>query len=152
MADSDNQGGARAEEPDDDTPPELSLPVDTICLIIAKARELLGKDVSTDPAASALDDDDIAAAVLEDRPSDPVARELEALIGTLSEEAQIDLVTLMWLGRDEGDWNELRAIATSEHTDETVLYLAGTPLLADYLMAGLAAFGRDCDAFLAGHA
>ncbi len=111
-----------------------------------------GKTASSDPSASALDDDDIAAAVLEDRPSDPVAQEIASTIADLSVDAQIDLVTLMWLGRDEGDWADLRAIAASEHTAETPAYLCGTPLLADYLMAGLAAFGLNCGEFLDGHA
>jgi len=139
--------------PDSDTPTELSLPVDLICLLIAKARQLQGKSGSTDPGASALDDDDMALSALEDRPSDPVDAELHSMLADLPDDAQIDLVTLMWLGReDDGDWHELRGLATQEHTGETPAYLCGTPLLADYLMAGLTALGHDCGAFLKGHA
>ena len=131
---------------------DLSLPLDTVCFVIAKLRERQVKQGSTDPSASRLDDDDIASAVLEDRPSDPVERELTSILSDLGEDQQSELVALMWLGRDGGDWEELRRTAYSEHTEETPLYICGTPLAADYLMAGLAAFGLDCKAFLRGHA
>ena len=60
------------QTPDIDTP-DIRVPVDTVCFIISKAREFNVKAGSSDPAASPLDDEDIDAAVLEDRPSDPVA-------------------------------------------------------------------------------
>ncbi|MCB4457881.1 DUF3775 domain-containing protein [Leisingera sp. McT4-56] len=54
------------------------------------------------------------------------------MISDLDEEAQTDLVALMWLGREESDWQELRELAELEHNDFTADYLLGTPLLADY--------------------
>ena len=145
----------RSEQtPDDDRLEgvELSMPTDLLCLIIAKARQLQGKTGSSDPGASALDDDDMALSALEDRPSDPVEEELRTLIDDLSDDGQIDLVTLMWMGRGDGAWEELRVLAAQEHTPQTAAYLCGTPLLADYLMDGAAAFGLNCGAFLKGHA
>lgn len=135
------------QTPDADMP-EIRVPLDTVCYIIAKAREFDVKAGSSDPGASSLDDDDIDAAVLEDRPSDPVALELTSIISDLSEGAQIDLVTLMWLGREDDataeDWDDLRRTAEEEHNERTARYLLGTPLLADHLENGLAAIGRDC--------
>lgn len=127
--------------------PELSVPLDTVCYIIAKAREFDVKVGSSDPDADPVDDDDVDAAVLEDRPSDPVEDELHALISGLDEDAQIDLVTLMWLGRDDGtveDWADLRLTAAEEHNARTARYLLGTPLLGDHLEAGLDLLGLDC--------
>jgi hypothetical protein len=130
----------------DAVPADLAVPLDTVCYIVERAHDLQGKT-----ARSGLDDDDdMAAAVLEDRGADPVAEELTSVISDLPEDAQIDLVALMWLGRDEtADWAELREIARSEHTDWTPLYLCGTPLLADHLLAGLDRLGLDCSGWLA---
>lgn len=129
--------------------PEIRIALDTICFIISKAREFDVKAGSSDPMASALDEDDMDAAVLEDRPSDPVEAELRSFISDLSDGAQIDLVAIMWLGRGDGpdDWDEAQSLATTEHNDRTASYLVGTPLLGDYLEEGLAAIGRDCAAY-----
>lgn len=133
------------QTPDIDMP-DIRVPLDTVCFIISKAREFNVKAGSSDPAATAMDEDDMDAAVLEDRPSDPVATELTSYINDLTEGAQIDLVSIMWLGRLDGPdtWQEAQDIATTEHNDHTAQYLTGTPLLADYLEEGLAAIGRDC--------
>lgn len=143
------------DEDDRDRPsPELSVPLDTICFLIAKARDFDGKTAPSDPDADAIDEDDLVAAVLEDRPSDPVYDEMVSVISDLSDDAQIDLVALMWVGRDGGGldaWDEYHGLATDEHNERTAEYLCGTPLLADHLEAGLAAFGLDCTEFLAGH-
>src|SRR2546425_413119 len=80
--------------------------------------------------------------VLEDHKDDPVYSEITAFIGALTEDEQIDLVALAWLGRGDGtieDWSELRAQAASEHNRRTARYLLGLPLLADYLEEGLSA-------------
>ena len=131
----------------DTEPPEIRVPLDTVCFIIERAREFGVKSGSTDPDADRIYDDDIDAAVLEDRPSDPVQAELMSHISDLSDGAQIDLVAIMWLGRESGpdDWDEAQRIATEEHNDRTAAYLCGTPLLASYLEGGLAVIGRSCE-------
>ncbi|MBY6069424.1 DUF3775 domain-containing protein [Leisingera aquaemixtae] len=63
------------------------------------------------------------------------------MISDLDEEAQTDLVALMWLRREESDWQELRELAELEHNDFTADYPLGTPLFADYLQAGLDRLG-----------
>ena len=63
----------------------------------------------------------------------------------LNVDEQIDLVTLAWLGRGDGDldsWDELRVQAASEHNNRTASYLLGTPLLADYLEDALSQLGK----------
>jgi hypothetical protein len=66
----------------------------------------------------------------------------------LNVDEQIDLVTLAWLGRGDGDldsWEELRSQAASEHNNRTASYLLGTPLLADYLEDALSQLGESCE-------
>lgn len=131
-----------------DDAPDLSIPVDKLCFIIAKAREFDVKDVVTVPDDASNPTDDAMVAVLEDHRDDPVVQELVAVISAMSEDEQIDLVTLTWLGRGDGsieDWSELRAEAARAHNRRTAAYLLGIPLLADYLEETASQFGISCD-------
>ena len=128
--------------------PPLSLSSDQICFIIVKAREYDVKDVVTDPDDSSNASDDGMIAVLEDHGDDPVDQEIRQFIGAMTEDEQIDLVALTWLGRGDGsieEWNDLRSEAERAHNNRTAAYLLGIPLLADYLDEGLSQFGMSCD-------
>ena len=136
--------------PDDavENTPDLSISPEKVCYIIAKAREFDAKDVVTDPDDGSNPTDGAMVAVLEDHRDDPVVQEIAAAIFAMTEDEQIDLVTLAWLGRGDGsleDWNELRAEAARAHNKRTASYLLGMPLLADYLDEALAQFGHSCD-------
>jgi hypothetical protein len=80
-------------------------------------------------------------------------QELTSSISSLSEDEQIDLVTLTWLGHDDNtveDWQALREEAARAHnsrTTHTAKYLLGTPLVGDYLEEGLSLFGLSCEDF-----
>ena len=129
-------------------PPELAISEDKLCFVIAKAREFDVKDVVTDPGDSSNATDDAMLSVLEDHPDDPVVQEIRAVIFAMSEDEQIDLVALTWLGRGDGtvnDWDELRAEAARAHNKRTASYLLGIPLLADYLEEGMSQFGMSCE-------
>jgi hypothetical protein len=137
-----------------DTPPNLSISPEKICFIVVKAREFDAKDVVTDPDDGSNPTDDTMIAVLEDHSDDPVLQELRGFINALSEDEQIDLVALTWLGRgdgDIGDWDALRAEAERAHNDRTVTYLLGMPQLPDFLEDALADFGGSCEEFEMGH-
>jgi len=128
--------------------PELSVSTEKLCYIIAKAREFDVKDVVTDVGDSSNASDDGMVSVLEDHRDDPVVQEIAAAIFAMSEDEQVDLVTLAWLGRGDGtldDWSELRAEAARAHNRRTASYLLGMPLLADYLEEALSQFGISCD-------
>ena len=117
-----------------DSPPELSVAKDKLCFLIAKAGEFDVKDVVTDVGDSSNATDDGMLSVLEDHRHDPVVQEIASVIFAMSEDEQIDLVALAWLGRGDGtldDWNELRAEASRAHNKRTAKYLLGMPLLAD---------------------
>ena len=132
----------------EDSLPELSISEEKLCFIIAKAREFDVKDVVTDPEDASNATDDAMLSVLEDHSDDPVVQELAAVIFSMSEDEQIDLVALTWLGRGDGsieDWGELRAEAARAHNRRTASYLLGIPLLADYLEEAISQFGISCE-------
>ena len=101
----------RKDATDRDAPEEgdvLSISPEKVCFIIIKAREFDAKDAVTDPDPGSNPTDDREAAVLEDHEDDPVVEELTGFIGALTEDEQIDLVALAWLGRDDfaaSDWD-----------------------------------------------
>lgn len=134
--------------PEAENIPDLSIPTDKLCYIIAKAREFDAKDVVTDPDEGSNAADDGMISVLEDHPDDPVVHEIRAAIFAMSEDEQVDLVALTWLGRGDGtlaDWSELRAEAARAHNKRTAAYLLGMPLLSDYLEEALDQFGLSCE-------
>ena len=130
--------------------PELAISADKIAFIIEKAREFDVKESATDEdsGSNATDDDEID--VLEDTASDPVAAELTGFIRALNEDEQLDLVTLMWLGRGDGnvdEWDDLRSRAIEARAGykaprrEVVQYLLGEPMLGDLLADGMDELG-----------
>jgi len=134
--------------------PNLSISPEKICFIVVKAREFDAKDVLTDPDDSSNASDDAMISVLEDHSDDPVVQELRGFIGALSEDEQVDLVALAWLGRGDGtieDWEELRAEAARAHNNRTASYLLGMPLLPDHLEDALSQIGLSCEEFERGH-
>src|SRR6185503_10026234 len=118
------------------------------CFFVLKARELEAKDIVTEPNPASNPTDDDMVSVLEDHRNDATYQELRAFIDGLTEDEQVDLVTLMWLGRGDGDladWSELRREAARLHNGRTAQYLLGHPLLADNLDEALARLGRRCE-------
>src|SRR6516164_9589232 len=79
----------------------LTISPEKVCFIIVKAREFDAKDDVTEPDPGSNPSDDKNVSVLEEHSDDPVLEELTSLADSLSEDEQIDLVTLMWLGRDD---------------------------------------------------
>ncbi|MFO1080221.1 MAG: DUF3775 domain-containing protein [Reyranellaceae bacterium] len=134
----------------DGPPPDLAISPEKVCFVIVKAREFDAKDEASDPDSGSNPSDDGAIDVLEDSADDPVEFELGSFIEALSEDEQIDLVALAWLGRDgssAGDWPNLRRDAAEAHNARTAAYLIGMPLLADFLEEGLSMLGLSCEEF-----
>lgn len=130
------------------------IPLETICFIIMKARQFDVKESETEPDPSSNPTDDNDAAILQDHGDDPVQEQLTSLISELFDDEQIDLVALMWLGRDDygaGDWDDVRALAADARNEHTAKYLIGEPLLADHLAAGLDVIGLICAGYESEH-
>jgi hypothetical protein len=88
--------------------------------------------------------DKIAQVILMSRELDRAEGELRAFIDRLSEDEQVCLVAVMWIGRGAFEVEELdEALATARHeaTTPTADYLLGTPHLSDHLENGLDALG-----------
>jgi hypothetical protein len=131
-------------------PIELQISPEKVCFIAIKAREFDVKDLVTEPDPGSNPTDDKMIAVLENHADDPVVQEITSCIRSMSEDEQIDLVALAWLGRGDytaDDWASVREEAASAHNERTALYLLGMPLLSDYLEEGLALLGYSCEPF-----
>ncbi|MBR0967112.1 DUF3775 domain-containing protein [Bradyrhizobium diazoefficiens] len=132
--------------------PELSISAEKVTFIIEKAREFDVKEAASDPDSGSNASDDNEIDVLDDTTSDPVAAELSGFIFAMNEDEQLDLVTLMWLGRGDGtvdEWDDLRARAIEARSEykkprhEAVQYLLGEPMLGDLLADGMDELGID---------
>ena len=126
----------------------LEVNPETVCFLILKAHQYDAKvpPAFSETASHPIDDD--ALEVLEDRPEDPVYEEMKSFIDDMNEDQQIDLVALLWLGRDgssANDWQQIRSEAARARNEHSAEYLLGTPLLADYLSEGLACLGYNCE-------
>jgi hypothetical protein len=118
------------------TAPTLSISPEKVCFFIAKAHEFDVTDDVIDP--------DSGASVVDNA----TFQELTAFINGLTEDEQIDLVALTWLGRGDGtigEWDDLRAEAAGLHNKHTAAYLLAKPMLGDHLEEGLAQFGVSCE-------
>jgi hypothetical protein len=127
--------------------PTLSISPEKVCFFVVKAREFDVKDVVTDPNSGSNPADDAMISVLEDHADDPTYQELRTFIDALTEDEQIDLVALTWLGRGDGtieEWHDLREEAARLHNRRTAAYLLAKPMLADHLEEGLSQFGCSC--------
>jgi Protein of unknown function (DUF3775) len=124
--------------------PSLSISPEKVRFFISLAHEFDVKDGVSDPDSGSNSADDAMLDVLEDHADDPTEQELRTYIDGLTEDEQIDLVALMWLGRGDGsvsDWDDLRAEASRLHNKRTAAYLLGKPMLGDHLEEALELLG-----------
>lgn len=122
---------------------ELSIPIDRLSYIILKVREYDAKVPPASASRSASHDYEGADELLEDHLDDSTQDELHHIIDDLNDDEAVELVALSWVGRGTytpNDWREACQTARQERTNSTADYLLATPLLADYLEEGLAAF------------
>ncbi len=129
-------------------PVELNISTETVCFIIAKAREF---DVKVDPPEPDPEGDRVATdedETLEDHRDDPTEAELREAIDDLNDEEIVELIALTWVGRGDfgpEEWEEAKALALERHRKHSAGYLMGIPMLADYLDEGLTALGHSCE-------
>ena len=104
------------------TAPTLSIAPEKVCFFIVKAREFDVKDVVSDPDSGSNPADDEMIAVLEDHRDDPTHQEPRSFIDALTEDEQVDLVALTWLGRGDStidEWDDVRQEAARLHNKRT---------------------------------
>ena len=133
---------------------ELLTPLETLCRLILRAKELEAQVPASDPDADPEDVDDYddgggeALSVLEDELNDGVEEEVQAVLDDLAEDQLAETLALAWVGRgtyDASEWDEAFAEANDLTNDQRIDELLEMPLLAGLLEAGLAAFDYSCD-------
>jgi hypothetical protein len=133
---------------------DLLTPLETICRLILRAKEMEAQVPAQDPDEDPDNVDDYddgggeALSVLEDELNDGVEEEIQAVLDDLAEDQLAEIVALAWVGRgtyDMSEWDEAFAEANDLSGDERIEELLDMPLLGGHLEAGLAAFDYSCD-------
>ena len=134
---------------------ELLTPLETLCRLILRARELEAQVPAQDPDEDPdnvddLDDEgeDQALSVLEDELNTGVEEEVQATLDDLADDQLAETLALAWVGRgtyDSSEWDDALAEANELSGDEQIDELMDMPLLASHLEAGLAAFDYSCE-------
>ncbi len=133
---------------------ELLTPLETLCRLILRAKELEAQVPAADPDddpdnVDDFDDEgDQALSALEDELNSSVEEEVQALLDELAEDQLAETLALAWVGRgtyDTSEWDDAFAEATELDPEERMDELMDMPLLAGHLEAGLAAFDYSCD-------
>lgn len=128
---------------------DLATPLETICRLIIRAREMEAQvpgeqtEADDDPTDS---DDEFA--VLEDEADGSVEEEIRSLLDDLGEDQLQEILALAWVGRgtyDASEWNDALEEAADRDAEDPVDQLLDMPTLAAFLDAGLAAFEMSCD-------
>ncbi|UYV37641.1 DUF3775 domain-containing protein [Rhodobacteraceae bacterium D3-12] len=86
----------------------------------------------------------IAQVILMSRELNRAEGELRGFIDNLTEDEQVSLVAVMWIGRESfaaDELEEAKRTAAAEATIPTADYLIGTPHLSDHLENGLDELG-----------
>jgi hypothetical protein len=131
---------------DIERPESLDLSSETLAYIVLKARTFDAQTPPADSNEASNAADDRGVAILESIRDDATAAELSAAIVRLSQEQQVSLVALVWIGRGDfeaSEWEDVRTLARQRHQTSTVRYLMGMPLLGDYIEEGAAALGLN---------
>ncbi|MDQ4086798.1 MAG: DUF3775 domain-containing protein [Pseudomonadota bacterium] len=134
---------------------ELLTPLETLCRLILRARELEAQVPAADPDEDPdnVDDfddeaEDQALSVLEDELNSGVEEEIQATLDDLADDQLAETLALAWVGRgtyDTSEWDDAFAEANDLSPDERIDELLDMPLLASHLEAGLAAFDYSCE-------
>lgn len=125
----------------------MDIPVDKVCELILRMREIDMKDGDTDPDSGSNPIDDGSTDVLTTSDGDSVEDQVREFIIGLNDDEHYDLVALTWIGRGDyeaDDWAAARAAAREREALPTADYLMGIPNVGDLLDEGLAAIGRSC--------
>jgi hypothetical protein len=133
---------------------ELLTPLETLCRLILRAKELEAQVPAQDPDEDPenvddLDDEgDQALSALTDELNTGVEEEVQATLDDLADDQLSEVLALAWVGRgtyDASEWDDAFAEANELDADERLDELMDMPLLAGHLEAGLAAFDYSCE-------
>lgn len=128
--------------------PELNIGADQVAFVVVKAREFDEKQPAAAEDEGSNPADDPIVALVESN-EDSTAHELASFIGALSDDAQHELVAMLWLGRGDygaDEWTAAVADArdAGRRENHAATYLLGTPLLGDLIEEGYNQLGYSC--------
>jgi hypothetical protein len=128
----------------------LNINSETVCFIIAKAREFQAKEEIVIPEVPLSPSENWAQQILADHVDDPCVQEVIETVKDLEPDQQAELVALMWLGRSDYDLSEWdAAVKDAEESMDDITdpgsYLLAHPLVADFLLDGLDQHGLSCE-------
>jgi hypothetical protein len=126
----------------------LHIPLEAICYIVAKTRELQAKEEVVIPDSPTGPSEDWALQVLADHSGDYTLAELADCIGEMSQRQRAELIALMWVGRGDyavDDWEQAVDDAIGDHSVRAAAYLLSHPMVSDDLEEGLIAHGYSCE-------
>ena len=127
---------------------DLSTPLDIICRIIIRARQVEAQVPGVDPENDdPVNDSDDERDVLEDELDETVVDELRTAIDDLADDQQIELLALALVGQgtyDASEWEDALEEAGDKDSEPPVDLLMDMPTLSENLDAGLAAFDLSC--------
>ena len=128
----------------------LNINPETVCFIIARARQFQAKEEVVIPEVPLSTSENWAQQILAAHSDDPCVHEVVDTVRDLEPDQQAELVALMWLGRGDyslGEWRSAVRNAAESMQDITDpgTYLLAHPLVADYLLDGLNQQGSSCE-------
>ncbi len=134
---------------------ELLTPLETLCRLILRARELEAQVPALDPDEDPDNVDDFddegenqGLSALEDELNSGVEEEMRAMLDDLADDQLAETLALAWVGRgtyDTSEWDDAYAEASDNDPESAIDELLDMPLLASHIEAGLAAFDYTCD-------
>ena len=133
---------------------ELLTPLETLCRIILRAKEVEAQVPASEPEETPDDVDDYddengqTLSVLEDELNDGVEEELRSILDDLADDQLAETLALAWVGvgtYDSNEWDDAFSDASDTDPESVIDELLEMPLLASHLESGLAAFDYSCE-------
>jgi hypothetical protein len=131
--------------------PQLTITPDEAFFILLKAREFDEEVERSDPDSGSPSEDDHEIAVLEDAARNPTRDELVGALRSLNDDAQLDLIALIWIGRGDftlAEWQTARRSAADIGRQRLPRYVLGIPMVSDYLDEALSQFGLSYEDYM----
>jgi len=121
---------------------------ETLCSLIAMAREFQAKEQVCIPQDGDSSSEDWALQMLADHGNDYNVSEFRSIVRDLSERQRAELVALMWLGRGDysaEEWETAVDDAVGDYSIRAADYLLAHPMVSDYFEEGLITLEMSCD-------
>jgi hypothetical protein len=132
----------------EEAPVRMHIRQETLCSLIALAREFQAKEEVCIPQDQNSPSEDWALQVLADHGNDYNVAEFRSIVSDFSERQRAELVALMWVGRGDfslDEWEQAVDEAVGDYSIRAGEYVLAHPMVSDHLEEGLIAFGMDCE-------